>query len=230
MADRSNKLAALSAPALFVLVLAGCGGDDILTSVNQPPPPVAEATVQSVTPCLDQVVPGTGGRTLVDLIIPDTITVDLDAPSVFPNGRRLEDPVVDFTLSMALLDMRVHSPQTFNGIPLNPPTNDRPFRNEFPFLALRQGNPPISGSDTATQFDFVDAPRADYVRVDRTGMPAISPALVSVPVRNEYNDGGPGEDDAFVFADELTTQLTTLTQVVLDELDELNLTPCASLR
>jgi hypothetical protein len=224
------KPAFLAVPALLVLALAGCGGDDILDSVNQPPPPVAEATVQSVTPCLDQVVPGTGGRTLVELIVPDTITVDLDAPSVFPNGRRLEDPVIDFTLSMALLDMEVHSPQTFNGIPLNPPTNDRPFRDEFPFLALRQGNPPISGSDTATQFDFVDAPDEDYVRVDRTGMPAISPALVGVPVRDAYNDAGPGEDDAFVFADELTTQLTTLTQVVLDELDELNLTPCAALR
>jgi hypothetical protein len=224
------KPAFLAVPALLVLALAGCGGDDILDSVNQPPPPVAEATVQSVTPCLDQVVPGTGGRTLVELIVPDTITVDLDAPSVFPNGRRLEDPVIDFTLSMALLDMEVHSPQTFNGIPLNPPTNDRPFRDEFPFLALRQGNPPISGSDSATQFDFVDAPDEDYVRVDRTGMPAISPALVGVPVRDAYNDAGPGEDDAFVFADELTTQLTTLTQVVLDELDELNLTPCAALR
>lgn len=230
MADRSKKRAAFAASSLFVLVLAGCGGDDILESVNQPPPPVAEATVQSVTPCLEQEVPGTGGRTLLDLIVPDTITVDLDAPSVFPNGRRLQDPVIDFTLSMALLDMTVHSPQTFNSFPLNPPTNDRPFRNEFPFLAMRQGNPPISGSDTATQFDFVDAPPENYVRVDRTGMPAISPALVGVPVRNEYNDAGPGEDDAFVFADELTTQLTTLTQVVLDELDELNLTPCAALQ
>lgn len=230
MADRSKKLAVVAAPALFVLALAGCGGDDILDSVNQPPPPLSQATVQSVTPCLDQVVPGTGGRTLVDLIVPDTITVDLDAPSVFPNGRRLQDPVIDFTLAMALLDMDVHSPQTFINIPINPPTNDRPFRTEFPFLALPQGTPEISGSDTATQFDFVDAPVENFVRVDRTGMPAISPALIGVPVRNNYNDAGPGEDDAFVFANELTTQLTTLTQVLLDEFEELDLTPCASVR
>lgn len=226
MNNLGNNIARLGAPLVLIATLAACGSDSAIPPVSEPPP-LGMQTVRSVTPCLDQVVPGTGGRTVVDLLIPDTITVDLDAASVFPNGRRLQDPVIDFTLSMALLDMSVHSPDTFGNIPLNPPTNDVPFRNTFPFLGLPQGSPPLSGSDTATQFDFVDAPLSDYDRVDRTGMPAISPALISVPVRNDYNDAGPGEDDAFVFAGELTTQLTTLTQVLLDELEASNLTPCA---
>lgn len=207
-------------------MLSACGTDDAVTVA--PTPPLGQQTVQSVTPCLEQVIPNTGGRRLVDLIVPDTITVDLNAPSVFPNGRRLQDPVVDYTLSVALLDMRVHTPMTLNQIPLNPPSNDRTFRTVFPYLAPPQGTPPLSGSDTAAQFDFLNNPRSDYVRVDRMGMPAVSPALIGPSLRNAYNDAGPAEDDAFVFASELTTQLTTLTQVVLDEFETMRLTPCAA--
>jgi hypothetical protein len=165
---------------------------------------------------------------VLDLIVPDTITVDLSQPSGFPNGRALPDPVIDVTLAVALLDMDVHGPSTFVNIPLNPASNDVPFRDAFPFLGLPQGDPPLEGSDTATQFDFIDAPLGDYDRVDRTGMPAISPALIGVPVRPDYNDAGPPEDEALVFASELTTQLTTLTQILLDDFEAAGLTPCAS--
>lgn len=225
MVDK-GKPAAFAAAIGLAAMLGACGTDDAVPVETTPP--LGQQTVQSVTPCLEQVVPNTGGRRLVDLIVPDTITIDLNAPSVFPNGRRLEDPVVDITLAVALLDMRVHTPRTFFEMPLNPPANDRAFRTTFPYLAPPQGTPPLSGSDTATQFDFLNNPPGDYVRVDRMGMPAISPALIGPSLRNAYNDAGPAEDDNFVFASELTTQLTTLTQVVLDEFETMGLTPCAS--
>jgi hypothetical protein len=224
MSERSfPRVAILTLSATLAFV--GCGADDVIVES----PTASVPTVQSVAPCLDQVVPGTG-KTLVELIVPDTITVDLSQASGFPNGRALPDPVIDITLAAALLDMRVHPVDTFVRMPLNPAVNDRPFRTEFPFLALPQGNPPLSGSDTATSFNFIDAPDSAYVRVDRTGMPAISPALIGVPVRNAYNDAGPGEDDAFVFAGELTTQLTTLAQVLLDDFAAAGLTPCAAVQ
>lgn len=207
------------------LALASCGGDEPATVA----PPPGTAQVVSVTPCLNQIVPGTG-KSVVDLVVPDTITVNLNQPSGFPNGRRLQDPVIDITLAIIFLDMNRHGPSTFVNLPLNPPVNDRPFRAQFPFLALPQGTPPLSGSDTATQFDFVNAPASEYVRIDRTGMPAISPALIAPSRRNEYNDAGPGEDAAFVFASELTTQLQLLHEVLVDDFRAAGLTPCAALR
>lgn len=224
MTNSAPRIALMGAPLAIVMTLTACGSDD---EIQAPPPaPPAQQTVQSVAPCLDQVVPGTG-TTVLDLIVPDTITVDLSQGSGFPNGRRLEDPVIDVTLAVALLDMSVHAPDTFVNLPLNPPANDVAFRNEFPFLGLPQGNPPLSGSDTATQFAFLENPADDYVRVDRTGMPALSPALIGVPVRDDYNDAGPAEDGALVFADELIAQLTSLTDLLLDDFDAAGLTPCA---
>lgn len=218
---------ALGTISLSALLFAtSCGSDE------QAPvaPPAGTAQVISVTPCLEQVVPGTGGKRVVDLVVPDTITVNLSQPSGFPNGRRLQDPVIDITLAVIFLDMNRHGPSTFVNLPLNPPSNDRMFRTEFPFLALPQGTPPRSGSDTATAFDFVDAPASAYARVDRTGMPAVSPALVGGPLKNAYNDAGPGEDSAFVFAAELSAQLQLLQEALLDDFRAAGLTTCAAVR
>lgn len=222
MAGRTSTRAGIIVLAA-ALGLAGCGADDVVIQS----PTANVPTVQSVTPCLNQIVPGTG-QNVLELLVPDTITVDLSRPSGFPNGRALPDPVIDITLAVALLDMRVHDPLTFHRIPLNPPVNDRPFRTVFPYLAPPQGTPPLSGSDTATNFDFNNAPDSAYVRVDRTGMPAIAPALIGGPLRNAFNDAGPGEDEALVFAGELTTQLTSLTQILLDDFKTAGLTPCAA--
>jgi Domain of unknown function (DUF4331) len=220
-----KRLAAPTLALSAVVFLASCGSDE------QAPvaPPAGTAQVVSVTPCLEQVVPGTGTR-VVDLVLPDTITVNLAQPSGYPNGRRLQDPVVDITLAVIFLDMNRHGPNTFANLPLNPAANDRPFRTEFPFLALPQGAPPRSGSDTATAFDFVDAPASQYVRVDRMGMPAVATVLVASSRRNEYNDAGPGEDAAFVFASELTSQLQGLQEVLLDDFRAAGLTTCAAVR
>jgi hypothetical protein len=220
-----NRMVAITAPLAAALMLGSCGGDE---KAPIPPPP-GTAKVVSVTPCLEQVVPGTGKR-VVDLVVPDTITVNLSQPSGFPNGRRLQDPVIDITLAVIFLDMSKHGPSTFVNLPLNPPANDRPFRTQFPYLALPQGTPPLSGSDTATSFDFLNAPASEYVRVDRTGMPAVSPALVAPSRRNEYNDAGPAEDSAFVFAAELSAQLQLLQEVLQDDFAAAGLTSCAAVR
>lgn len=225
MGNLDRALTRSAAPLALLATLASCGGGGSGT-----PTPTATgtptATTFSVTPCLNQTVPGTG-TTVAGLVVPDTITVNLRQPSGFPNGRRLEDPVIDVTLAVLFLDLRVHSPLTFFNLPLNPPANDRPFRNEFPYLAPPQGNPPLSGSDTVTNFAFVDRPFSDFVRVDRQGMPAVSPALIGGPLKNPYNDADPVDDAAGDFVPELQAQLTALANVLVDDIRAAGLTPCA---
>lgn len=69
------------------------------------------------------------------VIIPDTIKYDPGIAIGYPNGRALTDPVVDITLAAVLLDLGVHDIMLFAGLPLNPPANDVPFADEFPYLA-----------------------------------------------------------------------------------------------
>lgn len=222
----AGKTLTAAAPSLaLALLFSGCGGDGS-PAPTPTPTPAATATTFSVTPCLNQIVPGTG-TTVAGLVVPDTITVNLSQPSGFPNGRRLEDPVVDVTLAAIFLDLDVHSPLTLFNLPLNPPANDRPFRATFPYLAPPQGNPPLSGSDTATGFAFAEQPASAFVRVDRQGMPAVSPALIGGPLKNPYNDADPVDDAAGRFVPELQAQLEILANALVDDLKAAGLTPCA---
>lgn len=219
------RLARLSAAPLAVaLLLAGCGGDDSNEPLATPSPAPTTAGF-SVTPCLNQTVPGTG-TTVAGLVIPDTMTVDFARPAGFPNGRLLTDPVIDITLAAIFLDLGVHSPLTFANLPLNPRANDRPFRSEFPYLAPPQGNPPLSGSDTAT-FAFIDQGASAFVRVDRTGMPAVATALIGGPQKNPFNDADPVDDASGRFVPEMAAQLKLLADALVDDLKALGLTPCA---
>jgi len=82
--------------------------------------------------------PATVDRALMQagpVIVPDTIKYDPSQPTAYPNGRALEDPVVDITLAAVLLDLGEHPLSTFADLPLNPPANDVAFASEFPFLA-----------------------------------------------------------------------------------------------
>lgn len=72
---------------------------------------------------------------LLDVIFPDTIKLDLTNPPTFPNGRRLNEPVIDISLAVIFLDLQVHTVDTFADLPLNPPANDVTFSPVFPFLA-----------------------------------------------------------------------------------------------
>jgi hypothetical protein len=71
------------------------------------------------------------------VIVPDTIKYDPAQPTSYPNGRALTDPVVDITLAAVLLDLGVPEQplDLFASLPLNPPANDVPFQEEFPYLA-----------------------------------------------------------------------------------------------
>lgn len=84
-------------------------------------------------------VPATVDETVMQagpVIIPDTIKYDPTMPTSYPNGRKLEDPVVDITLAAVLIKLGPMQPlDLFASLPLNPPANDVPFQAEFPFLA-----------------------------------------------------------------------------------------------
>ena len=69
------------------------------------------------------------------VILPDTIKYDPTKPTAYPNGRTLEDPVVDITLAAVLLSLAKHPLDTFVKLPLNPPKNDVAFVAEWPYLA-----------------------------------------------------------------------------------------------
>ncbi len=70
------------------------------------------------------------------VIVPDTIKYDPGMPTAYPNGRKLEDQVVDITLAAVLLKLGPNQPlSTFADLPLNPPKNDVAFKASFPFLA-----------------------------------------------------------------------------------------------
>lgn len=224
MAQRG--ILSFAAPVALLTTLAACGGGDGGGNPTATPSPSPTTAGLSVTPCLNQIVPGTGS-TVAGLVVPDTITVDLSKPSGFPNGRRLQDPVVDVTLAALFLDLDVHSPLAFFNIPLNPPANDRPFRAEFPYLAPPQGNPPLSGSDTATGFVFVDQPPSAFVRVDREGMPALATALIGGPLKNRFNDADPVDDATGEFVPEMQAQLTLLAEALSDDIRAAGFTTCA---
>jgi hypothetical protein len=90
-------------------------------------------------------VPGATGPSPAQLVLPDTLKIDVSAPAGFPNGRALADPVVDVTLAILLLDMDAmttgtppaaqtpfaFTPGNIVG-PLNPPTNDVGIDGDFP--------------------------------------------------------------------------------------------------
>jgi len=84
-------------------------------------------------------VPATVDETVAQagpVIIPDAIKYDPTKPTSYPNGRNLEDPVVDITLAAVLLKLGPAQPLTlFADLPLNPPKNDVPFVAEWPYLA-----------------------------------------------------------------------------------------------
>jgi hypothetical protein len=160
--------------------------------------------------------------------VPDTLKLDLSRPAGFPNGRTLTDPVIDITLAALFVDFTVtgQSPATFANLPLNPPANDKPFSDTFPFLAPPQGSPALAAT-TGTSFDFRTDPDSAYTRVDRMGMPAVATALISSAVKNTYNDADPTNDAAGQFKDEMTLDLKQLFDGLGDDLTGLGLKVCA---
>lgn len=223
--------------AAFALIgtlpLAACGGDDPTPVVTPTPTPAPTPTpsaplAYNVENCFTQTIPGTGGLTLRSLIIPDTLKLDLNRPSGFPNGRDLDDPVIDITLAALFLDFAVtgQSPATFAQLPINPPANDKPFSNDFPFLAPPQGSPTLAAT-TGTTFNFRTDPDSAYVQQDRMGVPAVATALIGSSLKTAYNDVSPSADVAGQFRADETAQLTGLMNGIGDDLTGLGLKLCA---
>lgn len=77
---------------------------------------------------------------------------------------------------------------------------------------------------TAAAFDFrTDEPSA-FTRIDRSGMPAISTALIASA--DSYNQADPVDDIAGTFVPEILSTLTTLHGALDTQLSGLGLTPC----
>lgn len=232
---------AAAASLSLALILAGCGGNgngnggNVAVAPAPSPSPSPSATPtpgpvsRNVSACLSQVIPGTNGATPASLVVPDTIKIDLTKPAGFPNGRRLQDPVVDITLAVLFLDVNApgQSPATFANLPLNPPANDLPFLSSFPFVAAPQGNPPLA-TGTGTAFPFRTDPVNAYVRVDREGMPAVATAVIGGALKNAYNDANPADDASGTFVPEITNQLTLLHNALADDLIALGLKVCST--
>lgn len=230
-----RPLAALAPLALATLTLAGCSDDPAPIAVAPAPTPAPTPTPTpavanfDVTRCLNQVIPGTGGTTVAAAVVPDVLTLNLAAPSGFPNGRRLADPVVDVTLGIIFLDLTRTGAGTLAGVPVNPANDGVTLRTTFPYLAAPQGTSPVAAT-TGTSFNFRTDPASSYVRVDRMGMPAVATALIGSAMKNAYNDANPSNDAAGQFVPELAGQLTGLTNALADDFTRLGLPLCATPR
>lgn len=100
-----------------------------------------------VTAALDSLAsPAT--ETLAGLLLPDILTVDLNMPVGYLNGRDLDDDVIDISLQAITGDMTI-------GDGVN--ANDRAFSSTFPYLAAPHGQAapgaPNTGSGLAATPD-----------------------------------------------------------------------------
>jgi Domain of unknown function (DUF4331) len=179
--------------------------DDDLTGLDLTPCATMECVDEQVEP----------------YVVPDVLRLDTAMPSGFPNGRALEDQVVDVTLALVLLDLGEHAVTTFADIPLNPPANDVSFSSAFPYLA-----PTNTNAVPAPPFFFAANPASEYTRVDRMGVPAVATALIAS--KDEYNAGDPVDDADF--AEERRDNISALHQALDDDLEGLGFAPCATLR
>lgn len=220
-----------------VALLAACGGGGSPAPTATPSPTPSPGSTggggqtafsYDVEPCYTQVVPGTGGKTVREMIVPDTLKLNMALPSGFPNGRDLDDAVIDITLAFLFLDLTEsgQSLRTFANLPLNPGGNDVPLRAEFPYFAPPQGSPQLAVT-TGTSFNFRTEPDSAYVQVDRMGMPAIATALIGSSLKNPYNDASPTSDVAGTFRTDETLQLTNLMNAIGDDLTSIQLDICA---
>jgi hypothetical protein len=223
----------------MMLALSACGGGGT-RAVDPPvvvaPTPTPTSSSLDVLPCINQVLPADlnrapPGTRVIDLIIPDTITIWPDRTIGFPNGRLLSDPVVDITLGVVLLDLTRpgQNAASFASIPLNPPNATKPPLAEFPFANTPNDNP-VLDAGTGNNFVFDTAPMSSYVQVDRMGMPAVATALILSPRKDAYSDGNVQLDTANTFAFDLIEGLRRFSEPLQDDLAARGLVGCAARR
>lgn len=220
-----------------MLALSACGGGGTRAAdppVVVAPTPTPTTSAIDVLPCINQVVPldrvPTGTR-VIDLIIPDTVTIWPDRPIGFPNGRLLSDPVVDITLGVILLDINRagQNAASFAALPLNPTQAGKVPIADFPFANTPHGTPALDPG-TGTGFVFDNAPMSEFVQVDRMGMPAVATAIILSPRKNAYSDGNVQLDTANTYAFDLIEGLRTFATPLQDDLKARGLVSCAAVR
>ena len=72
--------------------------------------------------------------TLAQILIPDVVSIDFSQPVQFPNGRRLQDDIIDAALSLVLNrgDVLGGGPGVSDAVG----TNDLDFQIVFPYLSF----------------------------------------------------------------------------------------------
>jgi len=223
-----KKILLAAAPLALVLTLTGCGsggggGSSSGSFAASPTPsPTTAATALNVSPCLNQLV---AGRSLASLVIPDVVTLDPTKASGFPNGRQLQDPVIDLELAALFLDLTKVPVTVLASLPLDPSGNDKPLPGTFPFLAAAWGGAPAAVGGSG--FVFRTDPSTSYTRVDRMGEPAVATALVDTANKNAYNDDNPTVDATGKWVPVFTADLTALSMALDPQLTALGLPVCA---
>ena len=220
---RTLKLLAGAAGLAVTLSACGGGGGGSATTTTTPNATATVAAALDVTPCLNQTV---GGRTVASLAVPDVLTLDMNQPGGFPNGRQLQDPVIDEILNALFLNVNVNPVTTLANLPLDPSGNDEPLPGVFPYLAVAHGGAPAATGGSGFVFR-TDAATA-YTRVDRMGAPAVSTALIATADKSAYNDDSPSVDATGKWVPEIKTDLTTLTKALKSQLQSAGLTVCAT--
>jgi hypothetical protein len=244
----------LLAGAAALLLLAGCssgggsggaGGTSTPTPTPSPTPtptPTPSSTstggatgsALNVEPCFNQTV--APGITVASLLTRDTLRLDMSKANGFPNGRRLQDPVIDLTLAYVFIDLSRHELDSLAKLAINPPTNADNFdaagnvigfKTDFPYVNDPHGPPKPEG--TGSNFNFRTNPASDFEIIDAMGNPAVATALVSQNIQPSFNQNTPAEYAANggKYLDHLKTQVTGLATLLKDDFQRLSFTTCA---
>lgn len=97
------------------------------------------------------------------------------------------------------------------------------------------GMPPGDGGDTdggdtdggmGGDFTFRTDDPSMYMQVDRSGMPAVSTALIPAERKDAYNQADPADDAALMFAGDLLGSLGAIHMALDDDLTGAGLAPC----
>lgn len=239
----TRRLAFLAASAA-VLVLAGCssgGGGGGGTSSPTPTPTASTSSTStggtaglSVDKCFAQEVEP--GVTVQSLLTRDTLRLDLSKPGGFPNGRRLQDPVIDLTLAYLFTDLSKNSLDAVAKLALNPASNADNFdaagnvigfSTDFPFVNQPHG--PAKAEGTGSNFNFRTNPASDFEIIDAMGNPAVATILVQANTQPGFNQNTPADYAANggKYLGDLKQTLLGLATLLKDDFNKLNFTTCA---
>ncbi len=237
--------------AALGLALAGCSsgggsGGGGSTSTPTPTPTASTSSTSStssggatpaalsVEKCFAQEVEP--GVTVQSLLTRDTLRFDLSKPAGFPNGRRLQDPVIDLTLAYMFLDLSKHSIDSLAKLAINPASNADNFdaagnvigfSTDFPFVNAPHG--PAKPEGTGTGFDFRTNPTTDFEIIDAMGNPAVATILISGNTGAGFNQNTPAQyvSDGGKYLGALKQTMIGLATLLKDDFNRLSFTTCA---